>query len=114
VTNEIEPGSQAPSGKPAQSVKASRWAMSVPVGVIVSFGAGLVLSAIVGAGQPSDGWQTNVGGAAILLVGSLATGTVAGARTSRDWVRAVILTFAAILAIVVSIFAYVAGTEPPR
>jgi hypothetical protein len=76
--------------------------------------SGLVLNWIIGAGQPSDGWQTDVGGAAILLVGSLATGTVAGARTSRDWVRAAILTFAAILVIVVSIFAYAAGMEPPR
>ena len=98
----------------AHSVKASRWALSVPVGVVTSLGAGLVLGAVVGPGQPSAEWQTNVGGAIILLIGTLATGTVARARTTRDWVRAAVLTFAAILAIVVVVIAYVAANEPPR
>jgi hypothetical protein len=78
------------------------------------FGAGLVLNAILGAGQPIAEWQTNVGGAVIVLLGTLATGTVAGARTAREWVQAAILTFAGLLGIAVVVFVYAVGMEPPR
>jgi hypothetical protein len=98
----------------AHSVKTSRWALSVPVGVVTSFGAGLVLNAVVGAAQPIAEWQTNVGGAVVVLVGTLATGTVAGAQTAREWVQAAIWTFAGLLAVAVVVFIYAVAMEPPR
>jgi multisubunit Na+/H+ antiporter MnhB subunit len=114
LTNEIEPGLGHPSEPPAHTVRASRWALSVPVGVIVCIGAGIIFGAIVGDGQPEAGWQQNVVFGVIVLVGSLATGTVARARTRSDWIRAVILTIAGLLAFVVALFVYVAANEPPR
>ena len=96
------------------SVTVARWTLSVPAGVATCLGAGLVLESVVGGRESHAGWQANVGGAAILLVGSVATGTLAHARSRSDWIRAVVLTFAGILAFVVVLFAYVAATEPPH
>ena len=98
----------------ADSIKPSRWAMSIPFGVATSFGAGLVMTTVVGSSLPMGEWQTTVRGAVILLLGTLATGTVAGARTGKQWVQAAVWTFAALMAIVVVLFVYVVGTEPPR
>ncbi len=98
----------------AHSVKGSRWALSVPVGVVASIGAGLILSAILGGGQPPAGWLTNVGAVLIVLVGTLVTGVVAGARTPREWVQAAMLTVAGLVAIGVVAFVWAVVTEPLR
>jgi peptidoglycan/LPS O-acetylase OafA/YrhL len=97
----------------ARYISASRWALAVPVGVVAWFIAGFVVNEIVGTAQPTSEWQTNVIRAVILLVGSLATGAVAGARTPREGFQAALLTLAGLLAVVVVVFVYVVGTEPP-
>jgi hypothetical protein len=94
--------------------KPSRWALSVPVGVVVSVGTGLVLSMVAGPSQRIPEWQTNIGSAVILLLGTIATGTVAGARTAREWVQALVLTLVVLVAIAVVIFVYAVSLETPR
>ena len=49
----------------------------------------------------------------ILLLGTLATGTVAGAQTARQWVQAGALTFTGLIAIAVLVFVYAVSLEPP-
>jgi peptidoglycan/LPS O-acetylase OafA/YrhL len=97
-----------------QSIKRSRWALSVPFGVVATVGAGILLDTVVGSWQPNPGWQQNIILGAILLVGSLATGVVAGARTLREWAQAAMLTAAGFVVLGIVIAVYVMGTEPPR
>ena len=110
---EIEPGSGPP--KERQSIKASRWALSVPFGVVTSSVVGTIFSAVVGSWQPNPGWQQNIIFGLILLAGSLATGVIAGARTLREWGQAAMLTFAGIAAaVVLVVIVFAIGAEPPR
>jgi hypothetical protein len=109
-----EPRTRHPTEPPPHSVKAWRWAVAVPVGIAVCVGVGLAINSVVDGRQPEAGWQQNLGLGVVLAVGSFATGTVAQARTREDWIRAVILTFAGLLAAAVVLFAYVAATELPR
>jgi hypothetical protein len=83
-----------------------RWALGVVVGVVVAFGAALGLDAVF------RGASSSVGSFLILVVGSFATGMVAGARTARQWFQAGILTFAAIVTLAVVLLLFVAATDP--
>lgn len=47
-------------------------------------------------------------------VGTLATGTVVGARTAKEWVQAAVLTSAVLVAMAVVLFVYAVSLEPPR
>ena len=98
----------------AQSIKPSRWAISVPAGVAAALGAGLILYTIVGPGRGAPEWITTVEGLMVLLLGTLATGMTARARTSKEWVQAGVLTFAGLIGIAIIVFVYAVSLEPPR
>jgi O-antigen ligase len=97
-----------------QSIKRSRWALSVPFGVVATVGAGFILLTVVGSWRPNSGWQQNIILGAILLVGSLATGVVAGARTPREWAQAAMLTAAGFVVLSIVGSCIVIGMEPQR
>ena len=52
----------------ADPIEPWRWALSVPVGVVASFGGGLVLNVVVGPGKRSPDRGTTVVSAVILLL----------------------------------------------
>lgn len=73
-----------------------------------------MLSYAVGPTASIPAWLNTIEGAVVLLVGTLAAGTVARARTTNEWARAAILTFAGLVVVAIAVFAYAVSREAPR
>jgi hypothetical protein len=82
-----------------------RWVAGVVAGVVIAFVVSVAFQALVGNATSS------VGTVLVFVAGWLTTGTVAGARTPRQWVLAGVLWFVALIALALAAYAYVSSTE---